>query len=165
MDNHEWSDHEFPYGAFDADLYAALPPLDTPKKSSEWTNEENEIFEYALGDAAAVDPSDPTFFENVAKKLPWKTVEDVKRHYEALVCDVEMIEAGNVPVPDYPPLVAEMEREEAKGKNAMMEDYYDDDGYDYDEEEVEVKGKGKKRVTKRGKQRRKGTPWTEEEHQ
>lgn len=161
MDNHEWSDHEFPYGAFDADLYASLPPLDTAPKPSEWSSEENEIFEYALGDAAAVDPSDPAFFENIAKKLPGKTVADVKRHYEALVCDVEMIEAGNVPVPDYPPLVAEME---AKGKNAMEEEYEEEDE-DEDDQVEEAKGKGKKRVTKRGKQRRKGTPWTEEEHQ
>ncbi|KAL8536836.1 hypothetical protein ACS0TY_012128 [Phlomoides rotata] len=74
------------------------------QKSSKWTFEENELFENALAD---IDLNSPSFLENLASKMPWKSIEDVKNHYQALLDDIETIGSGKVPLPDYPGLAVE----------------------------------------------------------
>ncbi|XP_059670778.1 protein RADIALIS-like 1 [Cornus florida] len=119
--------------------------LSTPEfefeHTAEWTYEENKQFEDAL---AEFDPTSPFFFENVASKVPWKSIGQIKKHYEALVEDIEMIESGLVPMPDY--------REAAEEPQGGME----------------IKnGKGSSSCAKKpndNHSRRRGLPWTEEEH-
>lgn len=137
----EWSD--FQCSPLEESLYTLLsPPLPQPpemsKPSPEWTNEENKLFEYGL---AEVDPTSPAFFETIASKVPWRPIEDIQLHYQALVQDVEMIESGVFPIPDY-------STDEAQANPDEVEPKPDDES-----------------KTKSGQPRRRGVPWTEEEHQ
>ncbi|XP_012834988.1 PREDICTED: transcription factor MYB1R1-like [Erythranthe guttata] len=114
-------------------------------KGAGWTFEENKMFENAL---AEIDPSSPAFFENVGSRVPWKTIEDIKNHYQALIEDVGLIESGKFPIPDYE-------------QNNV---YHHLEGKKYDQIESINKDEGSP-STKNGQQRRRGVPWTEEEHQ
>lgn len=67
--------------------------------SSSWTPKQNKLFEKAL---ALYDKDTPDRWENIAKALGGaKSVEEVKRHYEILVEDLNHIESGHVPIPNY----------------------------------------------------------------
>lgn len=66
--------------------------------SGSWTAKQNKAFEMAL---AVHDKDTPDRWHNVAKAIGGKTADEVKRHYEILVEDVERIENGNVPFPNY----------------------------------------------------------------
>ncbi|XP_057501949.1 protein RADIALIS-like 3 [Actinidia eriantha] len=65
--------------------------------NSMWTARQNKLFENAL---AIYDQDTPERWANIARAVGGgKMVEDVKRHYEALVEDVKQIESGHVPFP------------------------------------------------------------------
>ncbi|CAK9178521.1 unnamed protein product [Ilex paraguariensis] len=66
--------------------------------NSTWTAKQNKLFENAL---ATYDKDTPDRWHNLARAVGGKTVEEVKRHYEMLVEDVEHIESGKVPLPNY----------------------------------------------------------------
>uniref|UniRef100_A0A803N128 Myb-like domain-containing protein n=1 Tax=Chenopodium quinoa TaxID=63459 RepID=A0A803N128_CHEQI len=61
------------------------------RKDGEWTKEENKIFENSLAELG-IDHND--LFEQIALRIPGKTVEQIKEHFEALVNDIERIESG-----------------------------------------------------------------------
>ncbi|KAG6473642.1 protein RADIALIS-like 1 isoform X1 [Zingiber officinale] len=63
-----------------------------------WTPKENKLFERAL---AVYDKDTPDRWQNVARAVGGKTVEEVKKHYELLVEDLRHIESGLVPYPSY----------------------------------------------------------------
>ncbi|XP_042444905.1 protein RADIALIS-like 3 [Zingiber officinale] len=65
---------------------------------SSWTPKENKLFERAL---AVYDKDTPDRWQNVARAVGGKTVEEVKKHYELLVQDLRHIESGLVPYPSY----------------------------------------------------------------
>lgn len=65
--------------------------------SISWTPAQNKLFEDAL---ALYDEDSPNRWQNIAKMVG-KSVEEVKRHYEILMEDVERIEKGQVPIPPY----------------------------------------------------------------
>ncbi|CAN1255758.1 Protein RADIALIS-like 6 [Linum perenne] len=66
---------------------------------SSWTAAENKLFEKAL---AVYDKDTPDRWINVANAVGCgKSAEEVKLRYEILVADVERIESGRVPVPNY----------------------------------------------------------------
>ncbi|KAG8068457.1 hypothetical protein GUJ93_ZPchr0005g15829 [Zizania palustris] len=118
-----------------------------------WTLEENKVFEQAL---AAVDRNAPDRWERVAALLPGKTVADVLTHYDDLENDVGFIEAGLVPFPHY-----------CSGDSPSSGFTLDWDASD------DIAGLGFKRSCymvggKRARgtdqERKKGVPWTEEEH-
>uniref|UniRef100_A0A803N0G1 Myb-like domain-containing protein n=1 Tax=Chenopodium quinoa TaxID=63459 RepID=A0A803N0G1_CHEQI len=67
------------------------PKCHQKNNNGEWTKEENQIFENSLGE---LDVSKNDLFEQIAIRLPGKTVEQIKLHYEALVKDIERIELG-----------------------------------------------------------------------
>ncbi|XP_042041406.1 transcription factor MYBS1-like [Salvia splendens] len=131
----EWSD--FHSSNLEESLFSFLSPQ-SAMATGEWSSEENTVFENAL---AEVDHSSPNFFESLAAKVPWRSPDDVRLHYEALVQDLELIESGHFPIPDYPPL-------DAPARPDEMDPTRDDD----------IRGKS-------GQPRRRGIPWTEEEHQ
>ncbi|XP_010548326.1 PREDICTED: protein RADIALIS-like 3 [Tarenaya hassleriana] len=66
--------------------------------SSSWTAKQNKLFERAL---AIYDKDTPDRWQNVAKAVGGKSAEEVKRHYELLIRDVNDIESGRYPHPNY----------------------------------------------------------------
>ncbi|KAK8913614.1 Protein RADIALIS-like 6 [Platanthera zijinensis] len=65
---------------------------------SNWTPKQNKLFERAL---AVHDKETPDRWQNVARAVGGKSVEEVKRHYDLLVEDLRHIESGDVPFPTY----------------------------------------------------------------
>ncbi|KAJ8528438.1 hypothetical protein K7X08_022130 [Anisodus acutangulus] len=108
-------------------------------KSREWTKEENKQFESAI---AIYDENTPNRWFKVAAQIPGKSVVDVMNQYEELVADVYDIEAGLVPNPGYFPSSITLELVDHCGLQTF-----------------------RKRGSKCSDQeRKKGVPWTEEEH-
>ncbi|CAF2067124.1 unnamed protein product [Brassica oleracea var. botrytis] len=68
------------------------------QSSGSWTAKQNKAFEQAL---ATYDQDTPNRWHNVAQVVGGKTTEEVKRHYELLVQDINSIETGHVPFPNY----------------------------------------------------------------
>ncbi|XP_056688066.1 transcription factor SRM1-like [Spinacia oleracea] len=62
-----------------------------------WTRYENKMFENAL---AELDVSSPSLFEKIMAKMPWKSLEQIKSHYEKLIADIAMIEMGEFCFPN-----------------------------------------------------------------
>ncbi|KAH6780293.1 hypothetical protein C2S52_011530 [Perilla frutescens var. hirtella] len=65
---------------------------------SDWTWEEDKAFENAL----ATYYNDADMWDKIALAVPGKKIDDIKLHYEALSFDVDAIESGKVPLPNYP---------------------------------------------------------------
>ncbi|KAK6135815.1 hypothetical protein DH2020_030423 [Rehmannia glutinosa] len=107
--------------------------------STSWTKEENKQFESAL---AIFDEKTPNRWFHVAAMIPGKSVYDVINQYRELVADVSDIEAGLVPVPGY--LASSFTLELADHRRF---DVYRKRGRPNSDQE-----------------RKKGVPWTEEEH-
>lgn len=63
-----------------------------------WTKKQNKLFEEAL---AIYDKETPDRWENLAKHVGGKTLEEVKLHYDKLIEDIKNIEEGKIPLPDY----------------------------------------------------------------
>ncbi|XP_058083169.1 protein RADIALIS-like 3 [Magnolia sinica] len=60
---------------------------------SGWSWEENKMFELAL---AIVDEQNPERWNTVAAMIGGKSAEEVERHYETLVEDLQNIESGEM---------------------------------------------------------------------
>ncbi|KAL5721169.1 hypothetical protein ACHQM5_013762 [Ranunculus cassubicifolius] len=118
-------------------------------KSTKWTQQENKLFENAL---AIYDKETPDRWQKVADMIPGKTVMDVYNQYKELVNDVSDIEAGLVPLPGY-------------NASSFTFDCVDEYG-DYHRVRQSY-GSGMKRppaARPSDHERKKGVPWTEEEH-
>ncbi|MCH86872.1 protein RADIALIS-like 1-like [Trifolium medium] len=64
-----------------------------------WSAEDNKAFERAIID---FDKDTPDRWSNVAQAVGGgKTAEDVERHYELLLRDINLIESDQVPLPNY----------------------------------------------------------------
>lgn len=116
------------------------------RRGDAWTAEENKLFEQAL---AQIDRNAPDRWEKVAAVLPRKTVADVMNHYNDLENDVGFIEAGLVPFPRY--------SSSAPPSGFTLEDWGGGDG-------GFRRGYCLKRARGSDQERKKGVPWTEEEH-
>ncbi|KAF8095576.1 hypothetical protein N665_0330s0057 [Sinapis alba] len=66
--------------------------------NASWTRKENKLFERAL---AIYDQDTPDRWQNVARAVGGKSAEEVRRHYELLIRDVNDIESGRYPQPTY----------------------------------------------------------------
>ncbi|XP_055826851.1 transcription factor DIVARICATA-like [Solanum dulcamara] len=107
--------------------------------SREWTKEENKQFESGI---AIYDENTPDRWFKVAALIPGKSVVDVINQYKELVADVSDIEAGLVPNPGYFASSITLELVDHSGLQTF-----------------------RKRGSKSSDQeRKKGVPWTEEEH-
>nr|WLQ69645.1 MYB protein [Zingiber officinale] len=113
-------------------------------RNGKWTPEENKLFEDAL---AEFDADVPDRWEKVAALIPGKTIGDVVSHYRELVDDVSDIEAGRFPCPLFSGAAS-------SSFTLNWERHY---------EPYFVAGK---RSGGRGsdQERKKGVPWTEQEH-
>jgi len=114
------------------------------KKRGNWSPQENKIFENAL---AHIDSRSPNKWQMVADMLPGKTVRDVISHYRDLEDDVNHIEQGLIPCPGY--------------SSPSLTFDWECGGYDGIKQSYSVGGK---RGRFADQERKKGVPWSEEEH-
>lgn len=114
---------------------------------TKWTATENKIFENAL---AVYDKDTPDRWHKVAAMIPGKTVADVIEQYKELEADVNRIEAGLVPIPGYT-------------TSAFTLDWANNNTNAFD---AFKQSYGKRSCSGRptDQERKKGVPWTEEEH-
>ncbi|KAL0757114.1 hypothetical protein Bca101_094782 [Brassica carinata] len=66
--------------------------------SGSWTVKQNKAFERAL---ATYDEDTPDRWYNVARAVGGTTPDEAKRQYDILLRDIESIENGHVPFPNY----------------------------------------------------------------
>ncbi|KAL5984241.1 hypothetical protein ACLOJK_018345, partial [Asimina triloba] len=120
----------------------------TESKSSygRWTQEENKLFEDAL---AIYDKDTHDRWQKVAEMIPSKTIPEIKKHYKDLEDDVSYIEAGLIPIPGYSSSSFTLEWMNSRGYDGLKPSY--------------VLG-SKRSVGRPEQERKKGVPWTEEEH-
>jgi len=131
-----------------------------------WTREEDKAFENAVAVTAAPPgdgPPDDGWFTALAASVPARTAEEVRRHYEALLEDVASIEAGRVPLPRYAGEESSAATpDSAAGAASTPKDGGGGGGHRREERKSGVDvGKS---CSKAEQERRKGIPWTEEEH-
>ncbi|KAL5991560.1 hypothetical protein ACLOJK_012469 [Asimina triloba] len=116
-------------------------------KSSKWTHYENKQFENAL---AVYDKDTPDRWQNVASMIPDKSIQDVISHYKELEADICDIEAGRIAIPGY-------------GSSSFTLEWGNDRGFDSLKPAYALGGKrGVGRADQQ--ERKKGVPWTEDEH-
>lgn len=116
---------------------------------SKWTAEENKKFENAL---AVYDKDTPDRWSKVAAMIPGKTVGDVMKQYRELEEDVCDIEAGLIPIPGYSCDSFTLEWVNSSCGFDGLGQYY-------------TPGVKRGTATRPSDQeRKKGVPWTEEEH-
>lgn len=140
-------------------------PTSSPEEGegARWSWDEEKAFENAIatvaggggGDGSKIDSS---YWDEIAARVSTKAAAEVRRHFEVLVDDVEAIEAGKVPVPRYlGEEVKEKEKEQSNG-GQQSQQYQSHGGFG------ERRGVEGKTCSKAEQERRKGIPWTEEEH-
>ena len=118
-------------------------------EEAKWTPEENKQFENAL---AVYDKDTPDRWVNVAALLPGKTIGDVIKQYKALEEDVSVIEAGGFPISGYSTDSFTLELVNNQALDVVKLPYY-------------CVGEKRGTSTRASEQeRKKGVPWTEEEH-
>ncbi|EEE54713.1 hypothetical protein OsJ_02042 [Oryza sativa Japonica Group] len=139
----------------------------TAAAAAAWTREDDKAFENALAACAAPPPADggapdDDWFAALAASVPGaRSAEEVRRHYEALVEDVAAIDAGRVPLPRYAGEESAAPPDGAGAAAAASKD----GGHRRDERKGGGGGyDGGKSCSKAEQERRKGIPWTEEEH-
>jgi Myb-like DNA-binding domain len=120
------------------DVGPTSPAVDKP-----WTREEDKAFETALATSELVEGL--RRWEGIAARVPARSVEEIKRHYVLLVDDVKAIEEGRIELPRYG---AGEEEEKERGGGLGL-------GFDR---------ANAKALSRSEQERRKGIPWTEEEH-
>lgn len=109
-----------------------------PNNNCWWSAQEDQIFEKVLSEKFGGRLQD--ILEDISKQVGTKDVEAVRRRYEQLEEDVKNIEAGRVPLPNYADSGSVAVSGSRKGGKS---------------------GNGKK---EQHSERKKGIPWTEEEH-
>ncbi|KAG2332550.1 hypothetical protein Bca4012_017876 [Brassica carinata] len=123
-------------------------------RGTKWTHEENKKFENAL---AYYDKDTPDRWYKVAAMLPGKTVGDVIKQYKELEEDLSDIEAGLIPIPGYvsDSFTLDWGGYDAGNNGFNMNGYY-----------FAAAAGGKRGSAARAAEheRKKGVPWTEEEH-
>ncbi|MFQ6659338.1 hypothetical protein Gotur_028252 [Gossypium turneri] len=118
-------------------------------EGTKWSAEENKCFENAL---ALYDTDTPDRWFKVAAMVPGKTVEDVIKQYRELEEDVSDIEAGLIPIPGY------------TTDSFRLEWVNDSQGFDGIRNYYTPGGKRGSGSRPSDHERKKGVPWTEEEH-
>ncbi|KAK9755728.1 hypothetical protein RND81_01G045800 [Saponaria officinalis] len=119
-------------------------------RAAKWTQAENKVFENAL---AVYDKDTPDRWQKVAAMLPGKTVGDIIKQYRELEDDVSNIEAGLIPIPSG-----------YDTSSAFTLDWVNHNGYDGCRNTYIPGSKRGPRGRPVDQERKKGVPWTEDEH-
>jgi len=115
------------------------------QNESTWSRYEDKLFE----DALVMFPEDVIGrWQKIAASVPGKTAEEVRNHYELLVHDLVLIDSGRVELPSY--------ADDGVGENDEMYVSWDNE---LRASQISFGG-----VKNKEGERKKGTPWTEEEH-
>lgn len=152
--------------------------------ASSWSRDEEKAFENAIamhwnsssstatttsevGDSSSLEEQ----WQKIASMVPSKSIEELKQHYQLLMEDLREIEAGHVPLPNY---VGELE---GASLATSSKDFLGFSGSVSGEKRSncaygsgftglshESSGHGGKGGSTADQERRKGIPWTEEEH-
>ncbi|WCJ28431.1 Duplicated homeodomain-like superfamily protein [Euphorbia peplus] len=127
-------------------------------RASKWTPEENKRFENAL---ALYDKDEPDRWQKVAALIPGKSVCDVINQYRELEEDVSDIEAGLIPIPGYNSCTS--------SDSFTLEWVHNNDSncnqvFDAFKHYYTPGGKRTTATRPSDQERKKGVPWTEEEH-
>lgn len=108
---------------------------------TEWNRLEDKLFEQAL----VVFPEElPDRWQQIAGQLPGKSPTDVREHYDALVHDVYEIDSGRVELPSYSDDLSSSDWDSAN--------------------QISFGAKHHSTNKQNETERKKGTPWTQEEH-
>ncbi|KAF6134745.1 hypothetical protein GIB67_002146 [Kingdonia uniflora] len=119
--------------------------------SSSWTRDQDKLFEHAL---LVVPEKSPNRWQIIASHVPGKSWVEVRDHFERLVYDVGEIDAGRVDLPSY-------------GDDSGSDGDDDDESFEtvsWDRASQISFGVGVKRRGETTTERKKGLPWTEDEH-
>ncbi|KAK8641307.1 hypothetical protein V6N13_010720 [Hibiscus sabdariffa] len=109
--------------------------------STQWTRLEDKLFE----DALVIFPEETSDrWQKIADRVPGKSAREVKEHFDVLLHDVYEIDAGRIEVPNY-----------ADGSSVLTSSY---------DSENQNPFSSKSKQQQVDNERKKGTPWTEEEH-
>ncbi|XP_073018196.1 transcription factor MYBS1-like [Primulina eburnea] len=144
-----------------------------------WSREEEKAFEngIAMHWIEGEENKNP-IWNKIASMVPTKSIQQLKNHYKVLVEDVADIEAGNVPLPKYsaemltPPALATAtnnykDRYREKEKRFAKHNFSSHDSTSTSASASSGKGGGgvsSSSTSRSESERRKGIPWTEEEH-
>nr|GLL33370.1 transcription factor DIVARICATA-like [Ipomoea trifida] len=123
---------------------------------TKWTPAENKAFENAL---ALYDKDTPDRWKKVAEMVPGKTVTDVMRQYKELEDDISSIEAGLM---DLIPFPANTTR--SASASAFTLEWGCSHPFDAQKQCFVAGGKRPPSNRLPEQERKKGIPWTEEEH-
>ncbi|CAN8321018.1 unnamed protein product [Cochlearia groenlandica] len=138
-----------------------------------WSKEEEKAFENAIAMHFVKEEITNDQWKKMVSMVPSKSLEELQKHYQILLQDVKAIENGLVPLPHY----------QRKGiidestTNSLANKECDDslDGSGSSEKKVNHRmsgisssngggGGGRSGGSRAEQERRKGIPWTEEEH-
>lgn len=127
---------------------------------AKWTPEENKKFENAL---AVYDKETPDRWQRVAAMIPGKTSGDVMRKYKELEDDVSSIEAGLIPIPIQG---SSKDNSISSTSPPFTMDWGMGSGHKLRQNHAPAVDGGRRRPWGRPaeQERKKGVPWTEEEH-
>ncbi|KAI3454900.1 hypothetical protein Pfo_011563 [Paulownia fortunei] len=141
-----------------------------------WSREEEKAFENAIA-MLWTDESTEQKWTRIACMVPSKSIQELKHHYQLLLEDVAAIEAGNVPLPNYNSSAAGPGQESSSlMSTTSYKDHYHEKDKPFTNSNFSVVvshdsvsgqpsgGKGGGGSSKSDQERRKGIPWTEEEH-
>ncbi|KAI3950504.1 hypothetical protein MKW92_053191 [Papaver armeniacum] len=111
-----------------------------------WTRQQDKLFERAI--VVFPDENDPHRWQKIANCVPGKTASEVYQHYQVLVRDIQDIEEGRVELPPY------------------YDDDVDDNKVVWETESSPppLPGTMNNKTKQTESERKKGVPWTEEEH-
>ncbi|KAL5544717.1 hypothetical protein UlMin_008501 [Ulmus minor] len=148
--------------------------MSSSTSSTVWTKEEEKAFENAIAmhlteeeEEGEEESKKDEQWDKIASMVPNKSMEEVKLHYQMLVDDVNAIEAGQIPVPNY--VVEEasssMSKVDSHGGSGDNKRLNCGHGSGFSSLGAhESSGHGGKGGSRSEQERRKGIPWTEEEH-
>uniref|UniRef100_A0A7N1A1X2 Uncharacterized protein n=1 Tax=Kalanchoe fedtschenkoi TaxID=63787 RepID=A0A7N1A1X2_KALFE len=128
--------------------------------SSSWSRDEDRAFEDAIAThwVENLEDSDE-HWEKIAAALPTKSIHQLKHHYRLLVEDVNDIDAGIIPLPEY------VGDDASPSSSSKKSPYIADSNNNNNNSKKGFPGHESKANSNRSEQeRRKGIPWTEEEH-
>ncbi|KAL8488005.1 hypothetical protein ACS0TY_023867 [Phlomoides rotata] len=139
-----------------------------------WSREEEKAFENGIATHWR-DETSKQSWTKIASMVPSKTIQELKHHYELLLEDIAAIEAGNVPLPNYNNTTATAKHGQEPSSSSMSTATYKDHFHHKDDkpfsnsnfsshDSISGQAPPQPKSSRSDQERRKGIPWTEEEH-